>query len=132
MAGLTEGRQALAWIGAPGGDHVLLEPSFAGALVFPVCALGIAAIGGFESRWTHCGRVGLGRGSLGEVSLRTFCWEILSSVLKGLESARKRLRVVIQKDVAKLQRGFSWPQLARLPLGIGGCAANLGVKVGLL
>ena len=45
MVGLPEGRQAQAWIGATWGDHVLLEPTFAGAR-FAVCAPGIATIGG--------------------------------------------------------------------------------------
>lgn len=88
-------------------------------LVFPVRALGLAASGRGSRLSSHlAGLWGLEGGSLGEVSLgATFCWEFLPLFWRGWDSARKRSRVVIQKDVAKqvCSGASACPSSARLP-----------------
>lgn len=86
---------------------------------------------GFRSLWPHRRPVGWGGGSLGEVSLGTFCREIASSVLKGLVISQKKATVVIQEMLPSCCGASVCPNSARLPLRIDGRAANLRVKAGL-
>lgn len=82
---------------------MLLELSFAGLLCFPVCALGLPAAGGLRvishiARLWGWERAPLAKSSQDDVLLGDFR---LFFFLRGWESASKRPRVVIKRDVAK-------------------------------
>lgn len=105
VAGLPGGCGALAdW-----GSRGVVLSFLMGCLnrVSLICsgrAPGLAAAGrGFESLQPHCQACGVSRGALwGKLSLgRRFAGRFPPLMWKGWECARKRPRVVIQKDVAK-------------------------------
>lgn len=69
---------------------------------------------------------GLGRGSLGEVSLRAFCWEILSCFERGWNPREKGQELSFGRMLQNCSGASVGPSSARLPLGMGGRAANFG------
>lgn len=94
--------------------NVQLEPGFSGLLRFSVGAWGLPAAGGV-SVFSYSPPIGLGGGSLGEVSLgRRFAGRF-SPGLKGLGICEKKARSSDSKGCCKtsLQWGFSSPQLGQ-------------------